>query len=203
MRTITRALALAVVVVVFAVPFTPAPSWVAGHLAVSPRLEPADAIVVLGGGVQSNRELSEQSMRRTIMGIRLFRRGLAPVLVFSGGTAGQTAAEADVMAALARELGIPAQRILVETVSFNTRSEAVEVARLIGPEGKRQILLVTDPFHMGRAQAVFERAGFVVRPAPSDPWVDGHRRPEGNLWLMRQVGEELLARTYYVARGWL
>ena len=34
--------------------------------------------------------------------------------------------------------------------------------------GLRTVLLVTDAIHMRRARALFERAGFTVRPAPTD-----------------------------------
>ena len=203
MRILARAAALALLVVTVATPFTPVPALLASRLAVAPRLAPADAIVVLGGGLQGGGQLGPASLRRAVAGVLLYHRGLAPVLLLSGGAIDQTAAEGDVMAGLARELGVPAHRILVETVSTNTRSEAVEVARMLHADGKRRILLVTDPFHMIRAQPVFQRVGFEVLPAPADPWIAGRGRPEGNLFLLRHMGQELLGWMYYRARGWV
>lgn len=203
MRTITRWMALGVLVAAVTMPFTPAASLLASRLAVAPVLTPAQAIVVLGGGLQNGTHMSEASVRRTVTGVRLYHRDLAPVLLFSGGAGEQSAAEGDVMASAARELGVPPDRILVETVSTNTRSQALEVARVLHAENNRRILLVTDPFHMARARAVFEQAGFEVLPAPADPWTGAPQRPEGNLWLMRSLAQEILARVYYRARGWL
>ena len=204
MKTLARATAFALLVAIAATAFTPAPAWLASRVAVPSRVGPADAIVVLGGGLQGNgTQLSASSLRRTVVGVQLYHRGLAPVVVFSGGAIDQPAAEATVMASAARALRVPADHVLVETVSTNTRTGAVEVARMLLSGGRRRILLVTDPFHMRRARPAFERAGFEVSPAPADPWVDSRYRPESNLALMRHLTQELLGLAYYRARGWL
>lgn len=138
-----------------AVAFTPLPNVLAVWLNVPSRIEPAGAIVVLGSGIEDARTPSLISLRRTIEGIRLYRRGLAPAIIFAGGTARQEAAKGTVMASVAAELGVPNTAILVETRSNDTWTEAFEVARLAQPRGVRRILLVTDPFHMRRATAAF------------------------------------------------
>jgi uncharacterized SAM-binding protein YcdF (DUF218 family) len=202
---ITRMLAGVALVVTLAVPFTPAIDRLAVRMAVTPRLEPADVIVVLAGGLQYGDRLTEASMRRTVTGIRLYRARLAPVLLFSGGaTEAGGPTEAAVMAALARGLGVPDSDILLETASTNTWTEAVEVTRILKPRGLRRLLLVTDPFHMRRSRAVFERAGdFEVLPAPADPWETTALPPESRLAVTRRLSQELTGMMYYRARGWL
>lgn len=185
------------------VAFTPLANALAARLNVPSRIEAAGAIVVLGAGIEDARTLSPISLRRTIQGIRLYRRGLAPAIIFSGGQAGQEAAEAGLMAALAIELGIPFGVIWTETRSSDTWTEALEVARLAQPKGIKKILLVTDRFHMRRASAAFERAGFEVLPASGDAALENVRKPEGRLILMRQVCLEAFARLYYWVRGGL
>ena len=198
---IRRSVAALALGLTLAVPFTPAVDRFAEALAVPPRLEPADAIVVLGGGLANGDQLSDQSLRRATAAIRLYQRRLAPALLFSGGGAGTP--EATVMAALAREVGVPSSAILIETVSTNTWTEAMEVARILPPPRFRRILLVTDPFHMRRSRAVFARAGFEVLPAPADPWPAQALDSAARLGTVRRVGQELVALVYYRARGWL
>src|SRR5205814_10435583 len=139
-----RAVALVALVFLLLAPFTPVVEWLAVRFAVPARIERADAIVVLGGGRQGEHQLSDPSLRRTIAGIRLYRRGLAPVLVFSGGgPPGVT--EAEVIAATAREVGVPPADFRLETASTNTCPQDIEVARVLSPAARHRILLVPDP----------------------------------------------------------
>jgi uncharacterized SAM-binding protein YcdF (DUF218 family) len=181
--------------------FTPLPNVLAARLVVPPQIEGAEAIVVLGAGLESPRTLSLLSLRRTVHGIRLYRQGLAAMIVFSGGRSGEEGVEGSVMASLAQELGVPSTAIWTETQSNDTWTEALEVAKLAHPRGIRTILLVTDPFHMRRARAAFERVGFRVLPAGPDPSLDDASKPEIRLGLMRQVCQEALARAYYWVRS--
>lgn len=202
MILVTRVVAFLALACTLAVPFTPLLDGLAARLAVAAQLERADVIVILGGGVSAPDRLSESSLRRVVTGVHLYHRRLAPTLFFSGG-ATDGVPEARVMAAVARGIGVPESDILTETRSTNTRTEAVEVAKTLGPRHLRRILLVTDPFHMRRSQAVFTRAGFEVLPAPADPWTEGALAPEGRMVLLRHVGQEVVALLYYRARGWL
>ena len=64
--------------------FTPLAGALAGRAATEADLRAADAIVVLGSGVMPEGELADGSLRRTVHGVRLFHRGLAPRLVLLG-----------------------------------------------------------------------------------------------------------------------
>ena len=140
--------------------------------------------------------LADSSLRRAVRGIALERQGLAPVIVFSGGLGGGTVSEAEVRAALARDLGVPADHILTDTEARTTREEAIRLPRLLSSIGARRILLVTDPQHMARAMALFQRAGLEVLPAPAED-------PERSADLARAVLSEWLARLYYRLAGYL
>jgi uncharacterized SAM-binding protein YcdF (DUF218 family) len=191
------------VLVFLAVAFTPLPNLLAGRLILPSQIEAAEAIVVLGGGIEGPRTLSQSSFRRTIEGIRLYRQGFAPVIIFSGGKAGQEAEEGTLMASLAAELGVPSTAIWVEAESEDTWAQGFKVAQLARPRGVGKILLVTDLFHMKRASAVFGRAGFRVLPAPVGAAAASAKKPEARLELMRQVCREAVARFYYRIRGQL
>ena len=59
--------------------------WLARPLLVAPDLRPRPFIVVLCGGCRFSGELSESTCARVEHGVGLFRHGLAPRLILSGG----------------------------------------------------------------------------------------------------------------------
>lgn len=64
---------------------------------------------------------------------------------------------------LEQEFSVPVR--WVEGASNNTRENAVYSWSALSSEGIHTIVLVTHGWHMPRARAVFERAGFRVVPA--------------------------------------
>ena len=182
--------------------FTPLADLATRWVGTRARLEPAQAIVVLAsGGVGLDGALSQTSLRRVLWGVVLYRQGLAPLMVLSGGPSTGGRGEAETRAALVRGQGIPSTAILTESRGHTTHDEAVLFRRLLQPQGVRRILLVADPIDMPRAQGVFRRAGFEVLPAPTDP---GHvSSPEARLGLLRHALLELLAWCYYRLAGYL
>lgn len=195
-----RLLGAAALLAFLAVAFTPLAGTLAHRLVEPAALGPADAIIVLGAGLGADGQLSERSLGRFVHGVRLYRRGLAPVLVFTGGPAARGRPEAEVRAALARELGVPATDIIVVAAARTTREEALRVKDDLGARGVSRILLVTDGSHMERARALFRRAGFTAQAAPL---TEAATSPEDRLDLMRRVLQEVVARAYYRLAGWL
>jgi uncharacterized SAM-binding protein YcdF (DUF218 family) len=199
-RRFCRGLGLLGLACLAAVAFTPLPVVLARSIGVPARLAPADAIVVLGADVAVDGSLVSPSLRSAIHGLRLYRRQLAPLLVFSGPPArSDRPAEPAVRAALAAELGIPPAAVLTVT-AWTTAEEAAHVQALLAPRGIRRILLVTDSQHLVRAGRLFERAGFEVLPAPADS-LAAAESPEGRLDLTRRVLAELAARLLYRIAG--
>jgi uncharacterized SAM-binding protein YcdF (DUF218 family) len=198
---ILRAAGAAVLTLFLAAAFTPLANALHARLLVAPRLERAEAIVVLGAGVSSLGTLSDSSLRRALRGIELQRRGLAPRLVLLGPTAGDVD-EAAIRAGLARSLGVRDDAIAVVTGGRTTREEAARTRAALGPAARR-ILLVTGGLHMARARALYERAGFEVLPAPVDDASGGGVSPQSRLALLLRVGTELAARAYHRAAGYL
>lgn len=169
------------------------------HAGLSDRALPrADAIVVLGSGVMPEGELTDNSLRRTVHGIRLFRQGLAPWLVLLGPEH-LGAVEAEVRARYATDLGVPAGALIVEPGGDSTRDEARRVRARIG--GGKSIILVTGVHHMPRARPVFEREGMMVSAAPVLEESLRPQRPQARLALARAVAQEALARAYYRLAG--
>ncbi|MBI2529455.1 MAG: YdcF family protein [Candidatus Rokubacteria bacterium] len=192
-----RPLGLVALLLFAAAAFTPLASWLNAWMAGVARLEPADAIVVLGrGGADTDGVLTNRSLRRVLHGVALHQQALAPWLVLSG-----SAEEIQARATLAQGLGVPAAAILRAGLAHTTREEADRLGRLLLPRGSRRILLVADPIDMPRARGAMERAGFTVLPAPTA--ASGPSQPEARLGLLRDIVIELAGWTYYRLTGTL
>jgi len=185
--------------------FTPLPNLVTRWLARAGPLEPAQAVVVLGaGGVAPDGTLSNASLQRTLKGLELFRRGLAPILVFSGSPARHDRpAEAEARAEFARRCGVPPASILVETRARTTREEAQRLAEVLLPRGLRRILLVVDAPGVPRTRGAFAKVGFEVLPVPVRDQGYLESAPEARLELSRRAAMEALGWLYYRAARYL
>ena len=120
---------------------------------------------MLGTRLQADGSLSLVGEERVLAGADLWHRGVAPVLVLTGGRdplARASIAEADAFAARARELGVPDDALLLERDSSNTADNARHLAKLLLPD-RRRVRVVTQPFHLRRALLWFRRAGFETR----------------------------------------
>jgi len=196
-----RVLGAAALLVLALGAFTPLASLANIWMAGSGRLEPAQAIVVLArGGADADGVLTNSSLRRTMHALDLYRRGLAPLIVFSGGIA-EGGAEARLRSQLARGLGVPADAVEIGPAARTTRDEARGLAARLHGRGIRRILLVANPIDMPRARGVFARVGFTVLPAPTA--ASGPSQPEDRLALLTDIGVELLGLVYYRLAGWL
>jgi len=97
-------------------------------------------------------------------GARLFLDGWAPLLMFSGGLGAITRhlwhePEADQFARMAIDLGVPADRILIENQSTNTGENVAFSRRLLEERGlaPRRFILVQKPYMERRSFATFQK----------------------------------------------
>lgn len=128
----------------------------------------ADVIVVLGGGTFSDGSPSPATTRRVEHAVALYQKGLAPYLICAGGyTQQHPKSEAQACADLARQKGVPDSAILMEEVSTSTEENAIEVRKVMVAHGFKMALLVTDNFHMLRAEMLFHRQGVNVILSPA------------------------------------
>jgi uncharacterized SAM-binding protein YcdF (DUF218 family) len=185
---------------------TPLSNAVGRRLAViSDHLQPADAIVVLGSGIWGNETMDTESMRRALAGIQFYKRGLAPILVFSGGgrSPGTETTEAELRAKLAETMGILPDSIVKVETAHTTFQESTHIFSALRPRGAERILLVTDSLHMRRAVRVFEHAGFRVQPAVSVDYPSALSSSQDRLWLAMRIAQESTAIIYYRLAGYI
>jgi uncharacterized SAM-binding protein YcdF (DUF218 family) len=184
--------------------YSPLPDWFARPLAVQPELQPADAIVVLSAWATPDRILNEPGVWRTLEAGRLYRRGLAPLIVVTGRSpSGDGGDPSLAISELLQEVGIPKTAIELERVSTNTHESAVNVGRMFAARHWSRVLLVTDAGHMRRARAAFVHESMTVSPAPSMPWVLWWEQPHDRYRKFDAATHEYVGLLYYWWRGWI
>jgi uncharacterized SAM-binding protein YcdF (DUF218 family) len=144
----------------------------------------ADVAILLGGMMrgqnqQNNPDLTDAA-DRAVEAFRLYRNGRVKHILITGGNlpwSQDSVPEAQRIAALLREWGIPDQAIITENKSRNTWENAANSKLIWNKHGFKSGLLVTSATHMPRALAVFRRAGINVAPAATDfraqPYLEG------------------------------
>lgn len=120
---------------------------------------PADAILVLGAAAYDARP-SPVFQERIRHALDLYRRGYADTLVFTGGYGyGARFSESQVARRYAMREGVPADAILIETLSRTTYENLREARALMLERGLHRVIVVSDPLHMARALRLARRLG--------------------------------------------
>lgn len=160
--------------------------------------QPTTVVVLAGGFDYSPRSpddfgaLRSVSLQRLFAGVALWRRIPDAHLVVAGG-GGALVREADLMANLAVQLGVPAASIELDDRSHNTWENARNVAAL-SPAVPRRIWLVTSPMHLPRALQAFRAWGFEPCAWPTD-----RRYRNVHIWPGAFIPQGSAARTASVA----
>jgi len=161
------------------------------------RAQPADVIIVLGAGLRRDNTPGPALTRRSLHAARLWQAGLAPVIICAGGKPGnRTRAEADACAELLREEGIPAAAIIQEDRSRSTEENALYTKAILDANGWRTAILVSDSYHLFRAQHVFRNQGI---PAYTSPVTEG--QPSALEYAVF-VGREIAALHWQLFKEW-
>ncbi len=154
----------------------------------------AGVAVVLGAQVLSGGRPSGTLRTRTLHAARLYAAGKIQLVIPTGGVGEHPPSEAEVMARILREAGVPEEIILNEGEARSTRESAQLVADMARVRGIRDLLLVTDPLHCVRAVEAFRVEGFEAQASPvysSPMW---HRRGLRQGQFAREVGALLWYR---------
>jgi len=118
------------------------------------QLEKSDCIFVLGS----------HDKRVAVRGAQLYLDGYAPLLIMSGGLGNLTKdiwteSEADQFAAIALEMGVPTEAILVENKSTNTGENILFTQELLKAKGldPQSFIVVQKPYMERRSYATFKK----------------------------------------------
>ena len=126
----------------------------------------ADAIIVFGAAEYAGRP-SPVYKARLEHGLTLFRQGMAPVVITTGGS-GQDPqfSEGGVGHDYLLRRGIPEQNLIAETQGSDTAQSADRVAIIMRTNGMHSCIAVSDAYHLFRIRALLRRQGVAVELAP-------------------------------------
>jgi hypothetical protein len=151
-------------------PYTAAPN--------AQQVQKYHGMVVLGGALESSRVWEGRSQpalndagERMLAPLALLRQKPDLELLFTGGEGelwGQGLSEAARARIFYEAIGLQPQHLRMEDRSRTTYENAIFSARLSGVDPTQPWLLVTSAWHMRRAMATFQKAGWNVTPYAVD-----------------------------------
>lgn len=161
-------------------------------------LPPAQAVVILGGGMGVNKFTGKAEMfgaaDRVWHGARVFKAGKASQVIVTGGNV-QTST-----VPLLVEMGVPESAIVMYDDPRNTEEEARRIGAELGKGAK--VILVTSAWHMNRALLVFRRAGVDAVPSATDYEMSGWYG-EGLAFTDLLPNADAIARNSYAIKEWV
>jgi uncharacterized SAM-binding protein YcdF (DUF218 family) len=127
---------------------------------------PADAIVVFGAAEYVGHP-SPVFRARLDHAYNLFQRGLAPVIITTGGAGNDLHfSEGQVGRDYLESRGIPDANLIAETQGGDTDESSQRVAVIMRANDMDTCLLVSDAYHMFRAKQMMEAQGIRVYISP-------------------------------------
>lgn len=152
MRVLMAMAALTVVVALAAV-------TVAG---LNDRVASADAVIVPGNTVHPDGTLSRRLQARVDVALAIYRADRCKVILVSGATGREGVDEAAAMKAYLIGQGVPAGRILQDSLGFNTEATARNAAQALRQQGYRTVISATQFFHIPRLSHLLAAEGLAV-----------------------------------------
>ena len=129
-------------------------------------LHPADAIVVFGAAEYVGHP-SPVYRARLDHAYELFERGLAPVVITTGGSgADPSFSEGGVGHDYLMHRGVPEASLIAETQGADTAQSAERVGVIMRTNHMRSCLAVSDAYHVFRIRKLLEHEGVTVYVAP-------------------------------------
>jgi uncharacterized SAM-binding protein YcdF (DUF218 family) len=168
------------------------------HAAVEVPTKKADVIVIFGAAEYAGRP-SPVYRARLDHGYELFQKGMAPVVITTGGSAQDPDfSEGGVGRDYLLRRGVPEQVLIGETQGSDTAQSAARVANIMRANGMRSCIAVSDAYHVFRIRALLEHEGVQVELAPR-PESRPHRLWDRGAAVMREATSYLV---WKVAMTW-
>lgn len=138
--------------------------WRVGN---SDQARSVDAIVVMGAAQYDGRP-SPQLQARLDQVVQLWDRGLAPLVVVTGGNQpGDRFTEAGASATYLVDHGVTPGAIVQENQGHSSWESLHTVAPTLHVRGVHSVLLVSDPYHSLRIRLMAEDLGFTAYVSPT------------------------------------
>ena len=167
--------------------------WRAGHV---PPTESYDAIIVLGAQVKPDGEPSIQLQWRLDAAVRAWEANNVLVVTCGAQGGNEPAPEALVMRDYLVDHGLPAEMILTDAVSVNTRQNIRNAIALLEAYDVQRVLIVTSDYHLPRAMALAGDEGLEATGM-------GSPTRNGFFFKAKNYGREALSWVKYWAQKYL
>lgn len=143
--------------------------------------QPADVILVLGAAEYRGKP-SPILRARLDHALALYKRGLAPYILTTGGAGGDPVyTEGEVGRAYLTQNGVPSEAILVEPAGATTAQSVDAAAEIMRSQDLHSSIVVSDGYHIYRVKRLLEAQGIKVYGSPR-PAAD-HPSPSELRWL--------------------
>jgi uncharacterized SAM-binding protein YcdF (DUF218 family) len=140
--------------------------WLVSRQQYRDETRPADVIIVFGAAEYSGRP-SPIFKARLDHAYTLFRQGLAPLIITTGGAAEDLRfSEGGVGRDYLVSRGVPDSAIIAETQSSDTSESAARIANILRANHLRTCLAVSDGYHLFRVKQMLEKQGVTVYASP-------------------------------------
>jgi len=158
-------------------------------------LRPSEVIIGLGAGPARSKDgsVNQELKARVEKVVELYNAGFADYIIFTGGETGG-GCEAEVMKEIAIEMGVPGDKIFLETKAIDTITNARYSVELMQRQGFKSAILVSNPYHLVRAKWLFSAY-------PGLEFQTAQARSSKNLFYdISLIGYEALAWFSYIFR---
>ena len=135
------------------------------HQANTDETRRAGAIVVFGAAEYHGRP-SPVYRARLDHAYDLFRRGVAPLVITTGGSGGSQFSEGAVGRDYLAKRGIAERFLIAETLGRDTAQSAQRVARILRANSVQDCIAVSDAYHMYRVKQLMAAEGVRAYASP-------------------------------------
>ncbi len=143
----------------------------------------ATVAIVLGAAAWNGRP-SPVLRERVRHAVQLYQSGAVQHLLFTGGVARNDRwSEAQVAADYALVRGVPRAAALVETRSRSTQENLCFALPLLQERQWRDVLIVSDPFHVHRGVVIAQKLGLAATGSPTRTSRFTSLRSQSQFWL--------------------
>ena len=162
--------------------------WQVNSLGQRDEARQSDVIAVLGARVEGDGQPSPDLRSRVLHAVDVWKAGLAPYLICTGGFKDEWLSAAAVCRRLAIERGVPANRVFLADGTTNTVEDAQVAAAVMADHGWRTAILVSHPLHLFRARWLFQREGIDAVTSPTSTLVERIDLPLRIWYSVRETG---------------
>lgn len=121
---------------------------------------PADAMIVLGAGINEQGLPKPMLERRLNRAAELYEAGYAPVIIVTGAKGkDEPISEARSMKTYLLAKGLPPEAVIEEDASYNTRQNLAYAQMIMEERGLVMAIVVSSDYHLWRALSICRDLG--------------------------------------------